>query len=143
MNFGYVFAFLAAITWGITYTLDQKILEKVSPLTLNSMYYFVSFMLTLPFLVYKKKELSIVFTNDKRFIYFLLANFTLAFLANYFITSGIKNLDASTASIIEITYPIFVIIFSIFVFKTMPNYLFFIGSAIVLLGIVLIIKSTN
>lgn len=143
MNIGFIFSIIASITWGLAYALDQKVLEKITPISLISISYFVCFFLTLPFLFSDKKNIgSLVALDKKEAIIFFLA-ILLTFVANYFILAGIKMLDASTASVIEISYPIFVILFSIIIFRTMPNYLFFVGSSIAVFGIYIIMKSTN
>lgn len=146
MNFGFIFAALASIAWGLAYTLDQKILEKLPPIVLISLSYLVCFILTIPFLFYENKnfsDFSYFSSIDKKMIITFLISVLLTFSANYFILAGIKELNASTASIVEITYPVFVIIFSFIIFRTVPNYLFLIGTVIVLFGISMIIKSTN
>ncbi|MBU0721939.1 DMT family transporter [Patescibacteria group bacterium] len=61
-------------------------------------------------------------------------------LANFFIFSGIKRLDASTASIVEISYPFFIVLFSYVLFRSTPNIYFFIGGILVFIGSVIIIK---
>ncbi len=54
--------------------------------------------------------------------------------------SGIKNLNASIVSMIEIVYPFFVVLFSYFIFRSTPNVYFFVGGFLVFVGSMIIIK---
>lgn len=143
MKSGFIFALLASVTWGLAYTLDQKVLERLSPLTLISFSYLMCFLLTVPFLFFEDKSFSNLLSIDRKTLFVFLISITLTFAANYFILVGIKDLDASTASVVEITYPIFVILFSFLIFRTIPNYIFLVGTTIVILGVGLIVRSGN
>ena len=62
------------------------------------------------------------------------------FLANFFILSSIKQLGAAHASILEITYPFFVLLFGWLFFGGSVNAYFWLGSALVFAGSAVIIK---
>ncbi len=66
----------------------------------------------------------------------------LALIANFFILSSIKNLGASLASVIEISYPFFVAFFTFLFFGGSVNVWFWVGSAFVFIGSVIIMKFT-
>jgi drug/metabolite transporter (DMT)-like permease len=79
---------------------------------------------------------------DRSSLYLIIFEAVLVVLANFLIFSGIKSLDASTASIIEIAYPFFVVLFSYVIFLSTPNIYFFIGGILVFVGCSIIIKFT-
>src|ERR1700733_3958217 len=136
-NLGFVYAIGAALTWGLVYALDQKILSGASPLA----YLFINSLLTavivLPFLFFDHGSIKNILSSDKTILWLIVASVILATLANFLIFSGIKILGADTASIIEIAYPFFVVLFSFFIFRAEPNMYFFIGGALVFIGSVI------
>ncbi len=140
MNIGFLYAIGAAVTWGMVYALDQKILSNQAPLA----YLFINSLLTavilLPFLFFDGGPIKAVLSADRTTIIFIVASVALAAFANFLIFSGIKVLDADMASIIEIAYPFFVVLFSYFMFRETPNAYFWFGSALVFAGAVVIIK---
>lgn len=139
-NVGFVYAIGAAITWGLVYALDQKILSGSSPLA----YLFINSLLTaiilLPFLLFDGAPIKAIFASKESIWWLIIASVVLAALANFLIFSGIKILGADTASIIEIAYPFFVVLFSFFIFRAQPNLYFFLGGALIFIGSVIIIK---
>jgi drug/metabolite transporter (DMT)-like permease len=140
MNIGFLYAVGAAVTWGLVYALDQKILAGASPLA----YLFINSLLTaiivLPFLFFDHGSIKAIFSSDHKILWLIIASVILATLANFLIFSGIKILGADTASIIEIAYPFFVVLFSYFFFRAQPNVYFFVGAALVFIGSAVIIK---
>ena len=139
METGFIFAIGAAITWGLVYTIDQKILSHITPLTFLFIGSIITPILLLPFILRNgtlKNALSAGMENSS----LIIVSVVLALLADFFILSGIKNLNASTASIIEISYPFFVVFFSYVLFRSMPNVFFLIGGILIFLGSVIIIK---
>lgn len=48
MNIGFIYAIGAAITWGLVYTIDQKILQGTSPMTLIFVDSLVAAIIMLP-----------------------------------------------------------------------------------------------
>ncbi len=140
MNVGFIYAVGAAITWGLVYALDQKILSGASPLA----YLFINSLLTaiilLPFLLFDSNPIKEIFASKESVWWLIVASVILAALANFLIFSSIKILGANTASIIEIAYPFFVVFFSYFIFRSTPNIYFFIGGVLIFIGSIIIIK---
>lgn len=140
MNVGFLYAIGAAVTWGLVYALDQKILSTMQPLALLFVDSVLTALLLLPFFFMKASPIKEVLATGKGQWGYILLSMALAALANFLIFSGIKSLDASTASIIEIAYPFFVILFSFILFRSTPNIYFLLGGILVFLGSVIIIK---
>lgn len=139
-NIGFIYAIAAAVTWGLVYAIDQKILTKVSPLSLLFIDALLAIVILFPVLIWDMGSVKILLASGRDNLWLIFLSLVLAILANFFIFSAIKNLDASTASIIEITYPIFVILFSFLLFKQTINLYFALGALLIFAGTVIVIK---
>lgn len=138
-NIGFAYAIGAAVTWGVVYTIDQKILASSSPLTYLFINSLLSAVILLPFLFFDHGSVKAALSDKKEF-WLILISVIMAALANFLIFTGIKLINAEEASIIEIAYPFFVALFSYFVFSETPNAYFFLGGALIFIGSVVIIK---
>jgi drug/metabolite transporter (DMT)-like permease len=137
---GIIFAILASVTWGLVYTIDQKILTSVSPLTWLAISTFVMVFLTLPVLLFNLEEVKTVFHSGRNNLLLILLSQILIFMASLFIFYAIKQLGAINANIFEITYPLFVVIFSLLIFGARISLAFGIGALLILVGSMVIIK---
>ena len=137
---GYIYAILAAVTWGLVYTIDQKILTKISPFSLIFVGSLIVLAISLPIVLLDQRPLRILLNSGKANLALIVLSVVLSTLANFMIFSGIKILGASTASIFEIAYPFFVILFSFLLFKTGLNAYFLFGSVLIFLGSYVIIR---
>ncbi len=139
---GFLFAGGAAIVWGLVYTIDQRILSAVSPFGLLFIDSLLTMLLMLPFVIFDSQALRPLFHASQKTFILMISSVALAALASFLIFSGIKRIGASEASIIEIAYPFFVVLFSFLIFKSKPNIYFLIGGILIFLGSVIIIKFT-
>ncbi len=141
MEWGFIYAIGAAVTWGMVYTLDAMVLKSTSPLVLFFIHYGSGALLMLPLIAYFEpgglKSVTLAVQSNPLLI---TATTLLAFIAGYAILAAIKGLDAPTASIIEISYPFFVVIFSILIFRSVPNAAFFLGALLLFAGSYVIIR---
>jgi len=137
---GFIYAILAAVTWGLVYTIDQKVLTKISPFSLIFVSSLIVLAISLPVVLHDPRPLRILLNSGKANLALVVFSVVLTTLANFLIFSGIKILGASTASIFEIAYPFFVILFSFFLFKTGINAYFILGSILIFLGSYVIIR---
>lgn len=140
MEIGFIYAIGAAITWGLVYAIDQKILSNITPISLLFINSIITAIIMLPFLFFSNNSVKQFLALDRFNLFLVIFEVLLVMLANFLIFSGIKHLDASTASIIEIAYPFFVVLFSYIIFRSTPNIYFFIGGILVFVGCVIIIK---
>lgn len=137
---GFIFALGAAVTWGIVYAIDEKILANVSPMTLLFVNSVIATIVILPFLFFNDGSIKNVLASGGKNLSLIIFSVILAALANFLIFSSIKSLNASVASMIEIAYPFFVVLFSYVFFRSVPNLYFFIGGALIFIGSIIIIK---
>lgn len=137
---GFIYALLAAITWGLIYALDEKILIKTSPLIFMFVNCLVGTILLLPFILFDPQPIKSLIHSDKTTLTLVLLSTVLGVCASIFIFCAIQKLGASTASIFEICYPFFVMFFCYLLFQTNLNFYFFVGSVMMFLGSFVIIK---
>lgn len=137
---GIIFAVTASITWGLVYTIDQKILANISPILWLALSSVVIGIMLLPILFFHKEEIKVILQSGRNNLLLILTSQLLIALATFLIFSSIKHLDAINASIIEITYPFFVIIFSLVLFGGSINIYFWIGSILIFIGSIVLIK---
>jgi len=138
MNLGFMYAIGAAITWGMVYTIDQRVLSGTSAITLLFIDSLITAIVVLPFVFFDLQPIKELFSSGKTNLLLIFLSLFLAVIANFLILSAIKSIGASSASIIEIAYPFFVVLFSFFFFKAVPNVYFFIGGLLIFIGSALI-----
>ena len=137
----YIFAILAAFLWGIVYTVDQKLLERFSPVSLLFLSSIFWVIVLGGYIWYNKEIISLDLRKDKLVLATMFLSFCLTFLASYCIYVAIQKLGSSRASVFEIMYPFFVIIFSFFFFKDSHiNLPFILGSLLLFFGSYIIIR---
>jgi drug/metabolite transporter (DMT)-like permease len=139
-NIGFIYAIGAAMAWGLAYTIDQKILADVSPLTLIFINSLFTTIIIAPFIMYKGEMWKSLISLSRGTQLLIMLEVTLVTAAAFLILSGIKELGASTASILEIIYPFFVVFFSYIFFSQQPNLYFYLGGTLVFAGSLILAK---
>ncbi len=137
---GFIYAIAAAVSWGAVYAIDQKILSRVSPLGLLFIDSVLTALVILPIMLVNSGSMKTVFASGKTSAGLIIVSLLLAALANFFIYSAIRSLGASTASIFEIAYPLFVVIFAFLLFKQTVSWYFALGACLIFAGSIIIIK---
>jgi len=140
METGFIYALTAAVIWGLVYTVDQKILYTVTPITLLFIHCVLSAIILLPFIFFNHGSFKNTISSSGINLMLIVLTAILTTLANFLILAGVKNSNASIISIIEIAYPFFVVAFSYLIFRSTPNIYFFIGGILIALGSVIILK---
>ena len=136
---GYLYAIGAAVTWGLVYTIDQRILRGASPFALLFIDSLVTALILLPVLLFDKGSLASLSGTGIKTWLLIIVSLILAALANFFIFSSIKMIGASYASTFEIAYPFFVVLFSYFAFRAVPSFYFLLGALLIFSGSAVII----
>ncbi len=141
MNLGVIFALLASVFWGFVYVIDQKILERMPVLKFLFYEHLLWVVFLTLYMLFAAKGTARLHQSDLTIFkdpYFLIL-IPATFIANILILKSIQNVGATTAVVLEISYPIFVALFSYLLFKQQVNrmtllggLLIFAGSAIVL-----------
>jgi len=136
--FGLIFAFGAALTWGIVYAIDQKILTELSPLALLFVQSIVTVIVLAPFVASESGLFESIRNITKPTFAFMGVSLLLTIVANMLILYSIQYLGAATASMLEITYPIFVVLVGLVLFGTFPNPYVLFGGGVILLGAMIV-----
>lgn len=137
---GLLYAVGAAVTWGAVYTIDQRILDGTPPLALLLLNSVMTVIAVAPVLLFRR--VSPMVASIRPITWGLItASVVLAAMANLLIFSSIKRLGASTASVFEIAYPMFVVLFTYGFLKVRPSLSFLVGALLVLVGSAVIIAT--
>ena len=136
---GIVWAFAAAIMWGLVYTLDQRILLVLPPATLLFIDSLLTAVLVLPLAIFQGINFTALLASSSGTRFLILSSLDLALLANFSIFSGIRLLGASTASILEIGYPFFVVVFSYLILGAKPSPMVVAGAILIFAGSAIVI----
>lgn len=113
-----IYALLAAILWGFNYSLSERILNNLSPITL------LAFEMAVGAVVF---SIASYFTNLKEdwqnlitvpnLLWLTLLEILVLLLASVCIMVSIRAKNATAAGIIELMYPLFTIFFSWALFR--------------------------
>ena len=140
MNFtGLLYAIGASVTWGLVYTIDQRILRGASPFVLLFIDSLITALILLPVLLFDRSSVAFLSGATTKTWFLIIASLILAALANFLIYSSIKIIGASYASIFEIAYPFFIVLFSYFAFSAVPSLYFLLGAVLIFSGSAIIV----
>ncbi len=145
-NLWFIYALSAAVLWGGVYTIDERLLKAgISPVVL--MIAHSLFMLPLYFLLNWKQaggmsEIKLLFQN-KDLIYLFVLGSVLAVAANIIILMGFAEKNAALVSLVEISYPIFIILFSYMFIKDFNISLYTLfGGLMIFAGVFVVYKTS-
>lgn len=137
---GILIANLAALCWGYVYSQTENIMEKMSPLASLSSFYVFGGIFLFPLFILNKKEIVDVSTNHS-FEFFSTA--IAIMIAEFLIIYSIKLLGGVEASFIEISYPLWTVLFSFFIFRSLPNINTVMGGILIMIGSYFIAKNSG
>jgi drug/metabolite transporter (DMT)-like permease len=138
---GYFYAVLAAACWGLIYALEQKLLSHFSPVMLVFVTSLCGTLVLAPYLATHADDFSVhVRPGGSGWLLFGVG--LLAATTNLLIISSIKELGGAIAAILEVSYPLFVVVASYFLFgfRITPQVLM--GGALVMAGVAIITYKT-
>lgn len=133
-----IYSLIASILWGLDYTLAGKLLEKTGFPLLLALQFLVGFLVMLGFVLSSgayKAELPRLFstTQSIAMVVIMIGAFVAAHVC---IVLSIENKTATLASLIEMSYPIFVVAFSWLLFREASLHVgTVIGGALVFAGV--------
>lgn len=137
----FLYAIGAAVFWGLTYTIDEKLLRSASPLMLLAAHGATNLAVALPLLlIFEERPALAGLLQDRSWLGLLIVAQLLGVAANYCIFAAIAGLGASTASIFEIAYPLFVVLFSWLAYGSFPDARTWLGGALILAGSAIIVS---
>jgi drug/metabolite transporter (DMT)-like permease len=138
---GYLYALLASALWGLTYALDEKILEELPSLKVYFLHSLFGLCISGVLWVATGGKVSslVSFPSMSDGGKLLLCALVVGAIAGMSIVSSIGSLGASRAAILEISYPIFVVVFSWMLFAKGVSGLVLVGGAFIFVGAALIL----
>ena len=114
-----LYAIIAAILWGVDYALTEKALQIIRFPMLLSIELFFGFLTMLGIAIFSgsyKTDLAGLFSSNRAM--FLVVAIVIAFnIANMFIVLSIGSKNATLSGLIEISYPLFIALFSWLFFR--------------------------
>lgn len=137
----FIFSLAAAVLWGLTYVLNEQILKHISvPSSIAIFCFFTSFIMIGYSFLNHTLEIDIYKIIHSQKLTFLIISSIISFaLAEIMIGSAIQGKNATLASLIEISYPFFTVLFSYLLFKEIRMSLsIFVGGGLILTGAFLI-----
>jgi len=139
----WMYATLAAIVWGVHYPIVGKALTTISPITV---YFIPSLVLLVSLPFYYKTLISdyhSLMAADMTVKVSTLALMFTSIAASLLLYKAIHGSNATVASLIEITYPVFVALFAFLLFnENHLNWSVAAGSILVMAGTGLIIYNS-
>jgi drug/metabolite transporter (DMT)-like permease len=136
-------AVLASVLWGPTYCLDERVLASLSVFKLYFLHCLCGAVVAGVILLAQGASPAGLFTFDRVKASLPLVGLTLATAtaAALSILGSIQLLGASKSAVLEISYPLFVALFSVLLFKgqlqlpvVVGGIFIFVGSAIIVLA---------
>lgn len=140
---GYVLAVLASVLWGLTYCLDERVLASLSVFKLYFLHCLCGAVVSAAILMAQGHSPGSLLRFDTAAVGLPLVGLTLATAtaAALSILGSIKLLGAGTSAVLEISYPLFVALFSVFLFQgqlqlpvVIGGLFIFVGAAIIVLA---------
>ena len=138
---GYVLAVLAAVLWGLTYCLDERVLVGMSVLRLYFLHCLCGTAIAGVCLLARGHAPAALFRLDApaagpALVALTLATATAAALC---ILGSIKLLGAHRSAVLEISYPLFVALFSTLFFQGRLEWPVVVGGGFILVGAAIIV----
>ena len=143
LNAGFLLAVLASVLWGLTYCLDERVLSSLSVFKLYFLHCLCGTVVAGAILLLQGVSPAGLVTIDTSKTGLPLIGLTLvtATAAALSILGSIQVLGASKSAVLEISYPLFVALFSVLLFKgqlelpvVIGGVFIFIGAAVVALA---------
>lgn len=136
------FALMAAILWGLNYTLAERVLQNISVFTLLALEMLIGTVVfsVLAWCTSLKKDLHALVSHNG-LLWITLAEIIIVTLASYLIVISIRSKNATAAAIIELVYPLFTVFFTWILFReNHANSSVLIGGALVFAGVFMLGK---
>lgn len=141
---GYVLAVLAAVLWGLTYCLDERVLAGMSVTRLYFLHCLCGTVVAGGFLLARGHSPAALVRLDATtagpaLVALTLATATAAALC---ILGSIQLLGAHRSAVLEISYPLFVALFSTLFFQGRLEWPVVIGGGFILAGAAIIVLAS-
>ncbi len=135
-----LFAISASLFWGIGYVLNEEIYKKISLYSYLAIASFVVFLISLLIAYFNNSIKSdfIEIISSKRTLLYVLGGIVTLVIAEFSIGSAIVAKNAVLSSLIELSYPVFIALFSYLLFRNNITISTVVGGIIVIFGVFII-----
>ena len=142
-NLGFWLAILASVLWGLTYCLDERVLAGLSVSKLYFLHCLCGAAVAAVVLLAQGSSPLGLFAFDTAKASLPLVGVTLvtATSAAFAILASIQLLGANKSAVLEISYPLFVALFSVWLFKGQLQLPVVIGGAFIFIGSAIIVMA--
>ncbi len=141
----FIYAIMAAAAWGLGYVLDERILNSgVSPITLVLIQAIIALPLYLTIcgkFGFSTSDFQLIYSDKWILFYTILAALCIVG-GNYFILLSLSEKNATLTSIVEISYPLFIVFFSWLLFRESHlNLSVAMGGVLIFSGVIIILRN--
>lgn len=135
-----LFAIGASLFWGLTYVFNERVYEKISVLTSLGITSLIVALITLllSFVLGTLKSDIALLGSSKPLFWYFVGGVVALLVAEIFIGFSITAKSATLAGLVEISYPIFIALFSYFFFKQGVAIPTILGGVVIFIGIFII-----
>lgn len=143
-SLGYALALFASVLWGLTYCLDERLLESLSVFKVYFLHCLCGVVVAGVFLLAQGEPIGSLVSLSAGSASKLLVVLTLitATTATLCILGSIRLLGANTSAVLEISYPLFVALFSTLVFRGQLQPPVILGGIFIFIGAAIIVVSS-
>ena len=140
-SYGYILAIAASILWGLTYCLDERVLSSLSVFKLYFLHCLCGVLISAAIMLAQGHSPLSLVRFDTAAASLPLVGLTLvtATAAALSILGSIQLLGAGKSAVLEISYPLFVALFSVFLFQGQLQLPVVIGGAFIFIGAAIIV----
>jgi drug/metabolite transporter (DMT)-like permease len=131
----------ASAMWGLSYTLNGQVFKRISPISSLALGTVVTaiFMVVAAIVTGALKRDFTIVLSSKKLIAMLVIQTVALILAELFICYSIAGKSAVLAGLIEISYPIFIALFTYLIFKEgIANVGTLVGGALIFVGVAVV-----
>ncbi len=132
-----IYALGASVLWGLTYVLNEQVYKKISVVTwiaITALAVFIATILMAFFSNNLKPDL-LSLASSKRLLFYEIGSIVTLLIAELCIGASIAGKNATVAALVEVSYPLFVALFSYILFRNHVSWPTIIGGIIIFVGI--------
>ena len=135
-----IFALGASVFWGLTYVFNEQVYKKISVLSSLAVASFFIFIITgiIAYFSGNLKSDLYQISQSKQLLWYVIGGIVVLLVAEVFIGFSITAKSATLAGLIEISYPVFIALFSYLLYKNHVSTSTIIGGIIIFTGIFVI-----
>ncbi len=135
-----ILALGASLFWGLTYVFNQEVYKKISIFSSIALISLVTFVVTFAAAYFSgviKTDIDAILSS-RRLLGYVLASIGAFLIAELLIAYSISAKNATLAGLIEISYPIFIALFSYILFKNNVSLPTILGGVLIFIGVFVI-----